>query len=511
MAFQSILFRTPEAAASAEPREVPGFFRDLSLDRIVGLVTAGRDDYHLAPFFYAPLTDLDDIAWRQEIMRDLESLPLAQAVAAFAQRMRTMRLDVARSAERHDAHEQQLWFLNATESYVDAVIYLREDLDRLRPASRGLQAFRDYLVAYLASDVFSTLSSSARHLGEALSEIRYTLHIRGNSVTVRRFDEELDYGAEIEAAFHRFKREAVKDYRVQFPAHGGLNHVEARVLDCVAALYPETFAALARYVIDYEAYLDENVARFDREVQFYLAYLAFAGRLRAAGLSCCYPRLSRTSKTIHVRGVYDCALAHGLVEEHRPVVTNDFFLEGGERLLVVSGPNQGGKTTFARTVGQLHYLARLGCPVAGTEARLWLCDRLFTHFEREEEITTLRGKLQDDLVRIKHILDAATPDSLVILNEIFSSTTVKDALDLSRKVFAVLAERDLLAVCVTFLSELSSFDAKTVSYVSTVDPEDPTIRTFRLERRPAEGAAYALAIAEKYGLTADRLRERVRP
>ena len=504
--FESILF----PASAPEMRQVPACFRDLQLDRIVASVTAGREDYDLAPFFHAPLKDLDGIAWRQEVMRDLEDKALMKAIQAFSDQMRWMRSCHDQAKAGYYEPERQRWFLDAVACYGDAVERLRGDLASAKLQSRGLRALHDHLAGYVVSPAFRQPIDAARKLKDELAAIRFCLLLNGSSVTVRYYDGEDDYGATVATTFEKFRRGAVKNYLAELPEHVGMNHITAQIAERVARLYPSLFDAVAAFCAEHAEYDDASIVRFDREIQFYVAWLAHLEPLRRAGLPFCYPQLSATSKEIVVRDAFDLALAAKLLGARKSVVTNDIFLTGPERVLVVSGPNQGGKTTFARMLGQLHYLASLGCPVPGSQARLFLCDRIFTHFEREEDITTLRGKLHDDLYRMHRILEAARPNSLIVINEIFASTTLKDAIDLGRRIMGWISRLDALAVCVTFLAELASFDHKTVSVVAQISSDDPAVRTYKLLREPANGLSYALAIARKHGVTYPQLIERLK-
>lgn len=510
MEFSGILFDGQERGEG--PDADPDYFTDLNLDQVLAALVAGREEYHLEPFFRAPLHDVATVEYRHHIQQDLDDDAVRQAITGFAERMSEVRRDRKRARTLRDGLQRQRWALAAMQVYCGAVRVLAGDLDDTRLASDGLIAFRKYLLDLVAADDFTALADATAQTADKLAQLNYSLHIKGGRVDVTTYQDEADYSAAVLDTFAKFKQGGVKDYRVAPSADLEVNGVEARVLDIVAKLYPETFDALAGYCDRYAGVLDEAIVAFDREVQFYLAYREFIAPLKRAGLEFCYPRVSTEDKAEQVTGAADLALANKLVAaqgRRAHVVRNGYRLSGQERLIVVTGPNQGGKTTFARMFGQLHHLAALGLPVPGEEVTLFLPGRLFTHFEREEDIETLRGKLADELARMHEILTEATADSVLVMNESFSSTALRDTVYIGERVLTKISERGMLAVCTTFVDELAALNEATVSMVATVDPDDPAHRTFELVRRPADGYAYAAAIAEKYGLSYESVKVRV--
>jgi DNA mismatch repair protein MutS len=511
--FLSVLFEHSDFDVGGGLDELtePDFFADLNLDQVLASMTAGREQYELRTYFFAPLRQHAAVRYRHEVLHDLENADVLQTVGRFAESMRSMREHLARAAKLHYRLQKDSWFLDAVEIYCRAVRSLAQDLTDVDLGSRGLRGLRDYLASYVASDLFASLAAEVQALKDALAKVRYAIRINGPRVTVGKYAGEPDYSAEVEETFAKFRQGAVKSYLAKLPDLVEMDHVEAKILDGVASLHPGVFQARADFCARHRNYLEATVGRFDREVQFYLAYLEMVERLRGAGLPFCYPDVSAHSKETAAFETFDIALACKLVPQGGAVVCNDFRLTGAERMLVVSGPNNGGKTTFARAFGQLHYLASLGLLVPGREARTFLPDRIFTHFEREEDIQTLRGKFDDELVRVHDILEQATSDSVIVMNESFNSTSVRDSLYVGTEVMGQILELGCVGVYVTFVEEIASLGDGTVSMVSQIVPENPAERTFKVIRKVADGRAYAWAIAEKYGLSYERLVERIRP
>lgn len=487
----------------------PDFFADLHLDQIITEVTAGHGGEQLSRLFAEPARDVATVNFRHAVFRDLARAEYREPIDRFVAGMQTVQERRDRSEHLYHPLQQQGWLVHAVEAYCDTVTALRDDLMRAEPTARGLREFASHLDRYVTGPDFQRLADDNAEVQSELHRIRYTVHIQELRVHVAKFDGQIDYSPEVAATFERFATEATKDYHLPLADYPDMNHVEEHILELVAKLYPEPFRTLESFCSRNREFVSPTISRFTAEIQFYLSYLDFMERLVETGLTFCYPDVTSQPGVVDADDAFDLALAVKATTESTPLVRNSFRLSGPERIFVVTGPNQGGKTTFARTIGQCAHFAALGCPIPARRGAFTLPDRIYTHFERQETLATLHGKLDDELLRIHDILSRMSATSLLVMNESFASTTLNDALLIGTEVLHRIIALGATAIYVSFVDELASLDPACVSMVGEVAPDDPSRRTFQFTRRPADGLAYAAALAIKYRLDRETLRQRI--
>jgi hypothetical protein len=520
--FYSILFPTKEQYDQPRQREKPDYFKDLNLDQIFTTIlmtdkdfwVKGQGNTVLESVFNTPLKDPDIIRYRQAVLSELEDDGLRGLISGFAGAVNGV--DNVSGLVHASMTSMESWrdnyltrgkLIDCAERYCEALTMLSDALPGLTLRSEGLRAFGAYLVSYVASEAFTAMCGQARRLREKIAAVEICLLIKNETVRVRPYEGQADLARDIRTAFSKFCPDSGEwEDRLRIPEAPPDIHMEITLLNMAARLYKDVFAELDAFCAQYYNFADTTILRFAREITFYLSWLEFIAPLREGGLKFCYPKLGDGSEDLYSRGGFDLSLAYRNGRRGE-IVPNDFALRTPERIIVVTGPNQGGKTTFARAFGQMHYLASLGLCVPGREASLYLFDTILTHFEREEDITMESGKLQEDLTRLRQLLEKATPRSVIIINEIFASTTLADAVTLGGRMMDALADLGAPAVVVTFLDELAGHGPETVSMMSIVSESDPAERTFKIMRKPPDGLAYAVHLARKYGLTYEQLSE----
>ncbi|WZL79007.1 hypothetical protein QBE55_02225 [Eubacteriales bacterium mix99] len=512
--FYSILFPAQEHFEKPQQVKAPACFTDLNLDQIFGPVFQSIEEFDLEEYFYTPLQDPGVLNYRQDVMRELEKEELRILLVDFSNSaywtgkyMKEIRSSLNSGDSWRNNYLTRGQMLDYADRYCHTVSVLNDAFSKQTFHSEGLRSFAGYLAAYCMSGDFTELYSHVKRLRDEFSTVKYCMLIKNGTIRVRKYEGQADHSEQILRTFERFRQSVAKDYRHKFTEEPYANHVEAAVLNMVAGLYKDIFADLNHFCCRFFQFEDETILRFSREIWFYLSWLAYVQPLRQTGLSFCYPKICDKPDHLHDFDCFDLALAQ---KKSGKIVVNDFRLDAPERVMVVTGPNQGGKTTFARAFGQVHYLASLGLCVPGREASLYLFDNIFTHFGREEDLSASNGKLQDDLVRLHDLFDKATHRSIIIINEIFASTTLSDALLLGGLMMDTLAELGAPSVLVTFLDELALHGQETVSMMSMVRKDDPTRRTFKVVRKPPDGLAYAVHIAGKHGLTYEQLCRRLK-
>lgn len=224
--------------------------------------------------------------------------------------------------------------------------------------------------------------------------------------------------------------------------------------------------------------------RLRSELAFYCGCLNLAEQLQAWQAPFSFPTpLPAEERRLTGAGLYDLCLALTL---QRKVVGNEVDADGKD-LIIITGANQGGKSTFLRSLGLAQLMLQCGMFAPAEALTANVCHGLFTHYRREEDATMKSGKFDEELSRMSEIVDWLTPDALVLFNESFAATNEREGSEIARQIVRALLEKRVKVVFVTHLYELArGFYAKGLENVHFLRAERQAdgSRTFKL--RPGE-------------------------
>ncbi|HEY7307305.1 MAG TPA: hypothetical protein VH601_24490 [Bryobacteraceae bacterium] len=216
------------------------------------------------------------------------------------------------------------------------------------------------------------------------------------------------------------------------------------------------------------------------ELGFYIGCLNLRERLARKSEVICFPLpFPPGTAKLSSKGLYDICLS--LTMEGN-VIAND--VSGDDKLLVmITGANRGGKSTFLRSIGLAQLMMQSGMFVAAESFSANVHDGVFTHFKREEDVSMRSGKLDEELSRMNAIVEKMKPVSVVLLNESFASTNEREGSEIARQIVHALLEMGIKVFYVTHLFDLahSFYLAKTKEalFLRTERLADGQ-RTFRL-------------------------------
>ena len=217
---------------------------------------------------------------------------------------------------------------------------------------------------------------------------------------------------------------------------------------------------------------------------------------------------------MRAQGFYNLKLAD-FVKSASEIVVNDLDFDDSKNLYLLTGANRGGKTTITQAVGLLYTLAQGGIFVPAEKFSFTPVDDIFTHYPADEDKTLDYGRLGEECKRFRELFAECTPESLLLLNETFSTTSFEEGFFIAKDAVRAILKKGTRCIYNTHMHKLaadieslnaeSAGEGAKVKAESLVALSDGGQRSFKVKVAPPQGLSYARDIAEKYGVTYEML------
>jgi MutS domain V len=431
------------------PRHERALTQDLELNTLLGAM-AGGDDFLFnvarQAIFSGVSNDLDAISYRQEILKDCLKQPAA------VRELHALAVEAIEEKRKQFMSFFSNYPAGTLSSAVDSLRMFMSVLKRLKLIadtragqfeSRGFTAFFAMLRKEFSDEYFAIIQN---HLRE--------LKFRGGVLV----SAELGDGNQGSNCVLRQPQRGRPNWLMRLLGKGQPSytfHLHPRD-DAGARIFGEMRDRGINLVANALAQSTDHILSFFQmlrtELGFYVGCLNLREKLASRSVPVTLPQPHAAGeRKCRFSGLHDACLA--LTTEEK-VVSNTIDADG-KNIVIITGANQGGKSSFLRSIGLAQLMMQSGMFVAAESFAGELCAGLFTHYKREEDATKKSGKLDEELGRMSDIVAAVVPNSIVLFNESFGSTNEREGSEIARQIVAALVERHIKVFFVTHLYEFA--------------------------------------------------------
>jgi DNA mismatch repair ATPase MutS len=428
------------------PENAEALIHDLELDTLFDAMARG-DNYlrELArTCVLQSLTDPDAILYRQRILADCLDQP------AIVREMYGLALEALDAKKK----AQHFWFRDSPDTLLAKSVRM---LELLTEVLKQLRKLADEHAETFRSDGFRRLLASLSHeldddylqtVEAHLRELKFKRGPlisaqlgpgnRGSHYVLRKPNDQslLEKLTPIGLASYSFSLPARDEHGMQT-----LSEIRGKGINLAASALAQSTDHILSFF---------NVLR--AELGFYVACLNLHEQLVEKEQPTRLPEPRPPQETtLSARQLSDVSLAFHLDSK---VVGNDVDADR-KQLVVITGANQGGKSTFLRSIGLAQLMMQAGMFVAAEAFSANTCAGVFTHFKREEDPTMTRGKLEEELQRMSEIANVIGPASLLLCNESLASTNEREGSEIGRQVVSAMTEAGVKVFYVTHLFDLA--------------------------------------------------------
>ncbi|MBO5609996.1 MAG: hypothetical protein J5929_06500 [Eubacterium sp.] len=505
---------------------------DLAVSEIIESITIKEEEQIIIKKIMSEIPqDLEDIRFRQEIMRDMiKNEAITKSLGECIDQIRVLRSYAGRAAVGNNIETTLFSLLEDMRElgvYVSAVEQIADSLSVANPSSKGLISLRNELNSITQQEEFKAVKSDVEKLLKDLSNVR--------SLTVGiNLTPDLNINEIADVEFNEYYHKPSLKARIMETALGVGTIVNSGSSGNQSGMHATQFTSIRdpdQMLSPLAPVMNKKLKKYYRELKstlvkhmnidgyfiinllegltFYVGMARFAIRLRELGCEICTPDITGTPD-FRLKDFYNVRLA---IRGEKDIVLNDFEFTPKEKLFILTGPNRGGKTILEQGIGLTSLMASIGAFVTAKECSGTPFKNILTHFPQDENLTINYGRLGEEAVRIREIAKAADSGTLILFNETYSTTSNADGLYLSKDLMHLLKDKGAAVIFNTHIHELAGDidemnkwggESEIVSIIMEIIDEK---NTFHVKRSAPDMNSHAKNVARKYGITYEQMIE----